>query len=176
MKPTLRTLKIKFQAVGIRTAVFEDREHIVVPVIALMEGVIHEPKTISMILQHRGDGILIHAGAYIGDMLPAFSGKGHRVYAFEPARDFFRCAKITMDLNFADGEHSTVLINKGLGDKVGEVVQLLTTEDGEISEGGASRIMRCADGVELNRLEELCLTTIDTRYQSLIIRMCQLYI
>jgi FkbM family methyltransferase len=129
--------------------------------VELLAGVMHEPETIEYILANRGDGIVIHAGAFIGDMLPALSGKGKRLYAFEPGDEFFRCARITMDLNFAEGEHSTILINKGLGDKVVSGVPLLSKESEELSEGGGSRILRTTEGVEDFRYEDIQLTTID---------------
>ena len=128
----------------------------------LMGGKVFEQNTIDRILEHRGDGIVVHAGAFVGDMLPAISGVEKRVYAFEPGRDFFRSARITMELNFDDDDHATILINKGLSDKATLDAPLLSGETEELSEAGASRIMRSADGVEPYRLEYVELTTIDS--------------
>jgi len=127
-----------------------------------MGGKVFEEDTIAHILEHRGDGIVVHAGAFVGDMLPAISGVGKRVYAFEPGRDFFRCAKITMALNFEYDDHATVLINKGLSDNEISDAALLSGETEELSEAGASRIMRTTDGIEPYRIESVVLTTIDT--------------
>ncbi len=126
----------------------------------LMAGRVFEQATIDRIIEHRGDGTVVHAGAFVGDMLPAISGLGKRVYAFEPGRGFYRCAQITLNLNF-DDEHATILINKGLADKEISDAPLLSGQTEELSEGGASRILRTTDGVEPYRIERVGLTTID---------------
>ena len=127
----------------------------------IIGGKVFEQDTINRILEYRGDGIVVHAGAFIGDMLPAISGVDKRVYAFEPGRDFFRCAQITMALNFDDSDHNTILINKGLANTVKFDAPLLSRESEELSEGGGSRILRITDGVEPYRIEAVELTTID---------------
>jgi len=134
--------------------------HRFIPKILLL-GDAYEKETVDCIVENRGGGVVVHAGAFIGDMLPRLSEDNHRVYAFEPGNEFFRCAQITLALNFDN--HRTTLINKGLGETDGEVVQLLTKEDeGGTSEGGASRIMAHPDGVEPYRMETIKLTTIDS--------------
>lgn len=126
----------------------------------LLAGEVYERDTIEIIKEHRGDGIVVHAGAFIGDMLPALSGPSNRIYAFEPGEEFFRCCEITMALNFADNEHDTTLIRKGLGAEQ-EFVRLLTKSTETLSEGGVSRIMTHPDGVEPYRMETIEVTTID---------------
>jgi FkbM family methyltransferase len=126
----------------------------------LLAGQVHEQRTIDCILKYREEGAVIHAGAFIGDMIPALSGR-NTLYAFEPGKEFFRCCKITLDLNFADDEHNTILFNMGLGAEPRIDAPLLTKENEERSEGGASRIMQNPDGVEPYRMESVEITTID---------------
>lgn len=127
----------------------------------ILDGGVHEPETIQYILDNRGDGVVVHAGTYFGDFLPAISGKGHRVYAFEPGLEWYRCAKITLDLNFLEGEHDTKLYNFGLGAERESGRQLLTLRTEDEGEGGASRIIGQPDGVEPFRMQYIELVTID---------------
>lgn len=127
----------------------------------LIEGAVHEPETIKLILKNRGDGVVIHAGAFIGDFLPALSEKGKPVLAFEPGIEFFMCCQKTMELNFPDGNHDTTLINKGLSSEPSIGNKLLTMEDEFKGEGGCARIITHPDGVEAHRMETVELTTID---------------
>ncbi len=128
----------------------------------ILSGGIHEAATIQYILDNRGDGVVVHAGTYFGDFLPALSGKGHRVYAFEPGLEWYRCAKITLDLNFLEGKHDTKLYNFGLGAERDSSRQLLTMRTEDDGEGGASRIMQHPDGVEPFRMQYIELVTIDS--------------
>lgn len=128
----------------------------------VLSGGVHEPGTIQYILDNRGEGVVVHAGTYFGDFLPALSGKGHRVYAFEPGLEWYRCAKITLDLNFLEGEHDTKLYNFGLGAERDSSRQLLTMRREDDGEGGASRIIQHPDGVEPFRMQYIELVTIDS--------------
>lgn len=127
----------------------------------ILQGGVHERPTIEYILKNRGDGIVIHAGTYFGDFLPAISGLGHRVYAFEPGLQWYRCAKITMQLNFLPHEHHTQLYNFGLGADFDTTRQLLTMRFEDDGEGGASRIMTHPDGVEPWRMEFIRIVPLD---------------
>jgi len=65
----------------------------------LLRGEVHEPETIEFILNNAGDGDVIHAGTYFGDMLPALATLPNRVWAFEPNKENYNCALKTGNLN-----------------------------------------------------------------------------
>ena len=63
---------------------------------------IYEPGTIERLQTHCGEGDVVHAGTYFGDFLPAIAGalaRNARAWAFEPNRENYRCARITLELN-----------------------------------------------------------------------------
>lgn len=100
----------------------------------IMQGRVHEPKTIKMILSYSGDGEVIHAGAYFGDMLPGLR-KCKRVWAFEPNFESYQCALKTIELN----ELTNIeLLNVGLGAEKGNA-RMITEANGERL-GGSSLI------------------------------------
>lgn len=67
---------------------------------SILNGKIHEPETISYILNHVNDGDVIHSGAFFGDFLPALSKlESSIIWAFEPNEENFLCAKKTMEIN-----------------------------------------------------------------------------
>lgn len=95
---------------------------------------VHEPRTIKKILAYCGDGEVIHAGAYFGDMLPALK-KCKRVWAFEPNFESYQCALKTIELNQLT---NVELINAALGAEKGKA-RFKTEIDGK-KWGGGSRI------------------------------------
>ena len=127
----------------------------------LVDGNVHEQETINVINGIRGDGVVVHAGAFIGDMLPAISGKGKRVFACEPGEDFFYCAQKVMEINYPTGDHNTTLIKKGLGREPSSARLMTMTDNNEVSEGGCSRIVEQVRDSDMYRTEVIELTTID---------------
>lgn len=106
---------------------------------------IYEPETIEFMAAHCAHGDIVHAGTYFGDFLPALSkalSPGHKVWAFEPNKENYRCAKITLDINTLE---NVVLTNAGLGARQ-EALLLQTTDDDGRSLGGASRIVPKGSG------------------------------
>lgn len=104
----------------------------------ILAGDVHEPDTIQFILDHAGDGDVIHAGAYFGDMLPALSGWTNKVWAFEPGPENFMCAEVTRLINNLDNVN---LFDAGLGEKTTGLnggPGYLQTEDGDRDLGGGS--------------------------------------
>lgn len=83
----------------------------------ILKGQIHEPDTIKFMLTKCGGGIIVHAGAFYGDFLPALGSLPNKVYAFEPYKRYFDCAEKTLKLNYPDGNHNVHLVNMGLGEK-----------------------------------------------------------
>lgn len=105
----------------------------------VLSGYVHEPKTIDFILSNCGDGDVIHAGTYFGDFLPALSkgvSPSAKIWAFEPNKEHFRCAKITLEINDIV---NTNLINAGLGAKKGELFVQTADLNGRAL-GGSSKI------------------------------------
>ena len=127
----------------------------------LIEGIVHEPETIKLIMRERGNGIVVHAGAFIGDFLPALSGPDHRIFAFEPGALFFKCCQQTMQMNFPDGNHQTTLIKAGLGAEPAFDMPLLTMSTETESEGGTARILEHLGNVDERFYEPVEITTID---------------
>lgn len=69
---------------------------------AILANDVWEPQTIELMRQSCCDGDIVHAGTFFGDFLPALSTAlkpGAKVWAFEPSRENYRCAKITSELN-----------------------------------------------------------------------------
>lgn len=72
---------------------------------AILHGDVWEPDTIEFMQKNCGNGDIIHAGTYFGDFLPGLSsdlGDGALIWAFEPNKENYRCARITMELNALD--------------------------------------------------------------------------
>ena len=69
---------------------------------AVLRGEEFEPQTVAEICRCASGGDIVHAGAFFGDMLPAASrasAPGGLVWAFEPNRESYRCAEITVAIN-----------------------------------------------------------------------------
>jgi FkbM family methyltransferase len=112
----------------------------------LFSGESAEDDTIQYLMSHSRDGDIVHAGAFIGDFLPALSracGAGGRVWAFEPAREHYRCAAITLQINGID---NVELANAALGERAGEAKVLTADANGPLS--GGSRIVTSAGDSE----------------------------
>jgi hypothetical protein len=63
----------------------------------ILGGEVWEPETIQFLTSIRGD--IVHAGTYFGDFLPALSASrvpGEKIFAFEPSRENFQCAQMTL--------------------------------------------------------------------------------
>jgi FkbM family methyltransferase len=118
---------------------------------------IYEPETIEFMRDHCGAGDVVHAGTYFGDFLPALSdacAPGARIWAFEPNRENYRCAAITLSLN--DIQNVT-LVHAGLGARQ-DSAQIQVRDGAGLALGGASAIVagsRIQAGFEPARLVPL---------------------
>jgi len=115
--------------------------------IAVLSGAVHEPETIEYMVANCRDRDMIHAGTFFGDFLPALSRSVNSnavVWAFEPNRENFRCAKITLDINDATNVR---LAHAGLG-ATSERLFVQTTDGRGRSLGGTSRITGAAQAAE----------------------------
>ncbi len=122
----------------------------------IMSNDVYEPKTIEFILSNYDDGDVVQAGTYFGDFLPALSkvmSPSSKIWAFEPNKENYRCAKITLELNSIE---NVELTNAGIGAKK-EKLFLQTIDEAGRSLGGASRIT----SVESNAAEAVQIVTID---------------
>lgn len=107
----------------------------------ILTNKVYEPKTIDFMTSNCGSGDIVHAGAYFGDFIPALSRECSpkaKVWAFEPNRENYRCAEITLLLNEID---NVELINAGLGNKK-EQLRIITHDKNGHALGGASRIVQ----------------------------------
>lgn len=124
-----------------------------VPVSALQESVVqtilkgdvYEPETIQYIIDHCGNGDVIHAGAFFGDFFPGISNKlapEAQLWTFEPSAEFYKCAKMAILLNELTNVN---LFQLGLGEEKTNLRLQVETKDGRTL-GGASRIIDGEDG------------------------------
>lgn len=97
----------------------------------ILKGLVWEPETIQFIIKYC-EHELIHAGAYFGDMLPAFS-KIIKVWAFEPCKENYECALKTIEMN---GLTNITLINKALGE-TSKTAKLMVERNGKVLGGGS---------------------------------------
>lgn len=126
----------------------------------VLSGKVYEPKTIKYIVANCEDKDVIHAGTFFGDFLPALSSaltSTALIWAFEPNKENFRCAEITLKLN----EITNVrLAHFGLG-AVQQDLYVQTTDPSGRSLGGASRIVTAANDVRGK--ERVGIVTIDEK-------------
>ena len=93
---------------------------------------VYEPDTINFVISNCAKGDVVHAGAYFGDFLPAFSKAltlESQVWAFEPIQENYFCTRKTLEINRVS---NVVLTNAGLG-ATEENLQMLTVEAGGFS-------------------------------------------
>lgn len=110
---------------------------------------VHEEKTIEFMQSNSGDGIIIHAGTFFGDFLPALGRLPNKVYAFEPVNRFYACAQETLRMN--DLGDNIVLTNKGLGE--GSYTKKIMTVDADGKALGGSALMTYDDPTYVNVIQ-----------------------
>lgn len=103
----------------------------------LLNGQVWEPETINFIKKYCTHE-LVHAGAYFGDMLPAFSTI-KKVWAFEACRENYQAALMTIKSNNLTNIN---LKNVALGEKSKTSATLMTERDGKTLGGGSKIIDR----------------------------------
>jgi FkbM family methyltransferase len=125
---------------------------------AVLSGQVYEPETIDFMRSSCGDRDILHAGTFFGDFLPALSAAiapRSLVWAFEPNRENYRCARVTLELNEATNVR---LAHGGLGAQR-QRSSVQTADAGGKALGGASRIVR--PGNEARWREPVEIFTID---------------
>lgn len=119
----------------------------------ILDRQVWEPETIQYIRENCS-GNIVHAGAYFGDFFPAIAPVCETLYAFEPCRESFECARMTQWINRLENIH---LENAGLGSE--RMKLKLKTNDGTL--GGNSRITDDGDEeIQIIPLDELSLENI----------------
>ncbi|EDP97946.1 FkbM family methyltransferase [Kordia algicida OT-1] len=111
----------------------------------ILKGNVYEPETIQYIIDNCSDGDVVQAGAYFGDFLPGIAkhiSKNAQVWTFEPSKEYYRCAQITILINDLANVN---LFQVGLGAEKSQVQLQIETEDGRRL-GGASRIIDSKSG------------------------------
>lgn len=123
----------------------------------ILAGQVWEPDTLAFMSAHVDGGDVVHAGTYFGDFLPALAHAGdarHRVWAFEPNPENWRCAAITIALN---GLRNVSLTQAGLGAEPGCLDMEVADASGRAL-GGRSHIVDTAAGGRVTPVE---ITTVD---------------
>lgn len=130
----------------------------------LSQKQIWEHKTIEFIRKNINDKSIVHAGTYIGDMLPAISKSTNgRVFAFEANPDTAECAKKTIEIN---GLENVLFHEMGLGDKKSKKNLIYEYSEGKSLGGGARFDLEDQDEsrytLKTNKRKKISITTIDS--------------
>ena len=108
----------------------------------LLNNKCYEKDMVDFVKNNINNESMIHAGTFIGDMLPAFSSfTDGKIYAFEPVAENYKFAKINTERNSLD---NVILKNNALSDS-SQVLKMKTHENGK-KHGGGSFV--CKDGDE----------------------------
>jgi FkbM family methyltransferase len=102
----------------------------------VIAGNVWEPQTVAFMTEVCRGGDIVHAGTFFGDFLPALAAAASKVWAFEPKRENWRCASLTVSLN---GLTNVALYLGGLSDHAGEMALQTRGGDGVVL-GGASHL------------------------------------
>lgn len=127
---------------------------------AILDARVWEPRTLDLVRGTDADGDIVHAGTFFGDFIPALARSrelGAVVWAFEPNRENYECARITIELN---GLENVTLSHAGLDERGGAA--LLATSDGKgLALGGGSRLLCDPSRAQGLSNEEVNLVAID---------------
>ena len=108
----------------------------------LLNNKVWESDTVEFVKNNINNESIIHAGAFIGDMLPAFSSfTDNKIYAFEPVDEHYQFAKMNMEINSLT---NVVLKHNALSNIARDLK--IKTRGNAIKLGGGSHI--CKDGDE----------------------------
>lgn len=119
-----------------------------------------EPDTLDLLRGVDPDSDLVHAGTFFGDFIPALADSrtpGALVWAFEPSRESYECACVTITLN---GLENVILKHAGLHGE--SATGLLATSDPQGRPlGGGSHLVDDPEDVSGAGNEEVSLLAID---------------
>ena len=126
----------------------------------ILRGKVWEEGTIARIIGRKNPGDIIHAGTYFGDFLPALSRactEEERVWAFEPVKQHYDCANITLVLNNIS---NCSLIHGGLGSSSG-IDQIVIKDKYGNHLGGSSRFVNDSNGLDTEATQSAEIFAID---------------
>jgi FkbM family methyltransferase len=126
----------------------------------ILDARVWEPKTLDLVRSTDANGDIVHAGTFFGDFIPALARSRERgaiVWAFEPNRENYRCASITIDLN---GLENVVLTHAGLS-RQSDTALLATSDRKGVALGGGSQLIDDPAGAEGLSNEQVNLMAID---------------
>lgn len=107
---------------------------------AVVSGGVWESETLDLLRSTGRDGDIVHAGTFFGDFIPALARsreRDARVWAFEPNRESYECARLTVTLN---GLENVTLSHAGLGAE--SATALLATRNAKgLPLGGGSHLI-----------------------------------
>lgn len=130
---------------------------------AIKRGLVYESDTLDYISTHYEPGtIVVHAGAYCGDMLPFFSrlvGARGAVWAFEPVALHYECAVENIRLNKL---RNVVLMRRALSDR--NTTLWMHISDGRAPFAGRSYVVPLS-WRPIEQLEEVEASTLDSLLQ-----------
>ncbi len=127
---------------------------------AILEAQVWEPETLDLMRASDPNGDIVHAGTFFGDFIPALArsrNAGALVWAFEPSRENYECATVTISLN---GLENVVLRHAGLDVHAGTAL-LATTDRTGLPLGGASRVVRDRARARFTNNESIDLVALD---------------
>ncbi len=128
---------------------------------AIIEGRVWEHDTLEFARAVDPSGDIVHAGTFFGDFIPALArsrGEGALVWAFEPNRESYRCARVTAKLN---GLRNVRLTHAALGAESANAL-LATSNAAGMASGGGSHIVADANQLaERQRHEQVDVVAID---------------
>jgi FkbM family methyltransferase len=107
---------------------------------AVVSAGVWESETLNLLRSTGRDGDIVHAGTFFGDFIPALARsreRDARVWAFEPNRESYECARLTVILN---GLENVTLSHAGLGAE--SATALLATRNAKgLPLGGGSHLI-----------------------------------
>lgn len=127
----------------------------------ILDARVWEPKTLDLVRSTDANGDIVHAGTFFGDFIPALAHSRRRgaiVWAFEPNRENYRCAEITIELN--DLENVVVLTHAGLSQQ-SDTALLATSDRNGVPLGGGSRLIHDPASDKSSSNEQVKLVAID---------------
>jgi FkbM family methyltransferase len=126
----------------------------------ILDARVWEPSTLDLLRGVRSDGDVVHAGTFFGDFIPALAqsrAAGAHVWAFEPNRENYECARVTIELNSLE---NVTLTHAGLDESSGTAL-LATSDRLGLPAGGRSRLIDDGARERWSESEEVKLVAVD---------------
>jgi FkbM family methyltransferase len=127
---------------------------------AIIDARVWERTTLDLLRDTDPEGDIVHAGTFFGDFIPALARSRNldaQVWAFEPNRENYECAWITVLLNNLD---NVVLRHAGLDASSGTALLATSDRDG-LPLGGGSHLISDSSRSLAASSEEVPLMSVD---------------